>query len=704
MISTVGFRAAGLLAASTAAAISASLAAQPVSVRAEPVTETVHGITLTDEYRWMEDPANSAEMLAFIEAENTRTRAMLDALPERAWFQQRLGEISSSLERISGYKQCGDTALFLRTREGDRLPKLTIRDKAGERPFLDPAVLTGDPLAAFGAYEIAPDCRRVSVHVSSGGSEAGKVLLIDIATGQQIGPAIERIWGEFSVSFVGADKVLYTQMAVPAEGVDPVVGMTAFIAPITGGSAVQVMGNGMLIPPEVFPLVIAPAGEPFVMGAGVGARADNEFWIAPAASLHAGAPQWRKVAGLEDKVTYALARGRYLFVQTTKANPAGTLLRYPLAADGTPGTPEVVFEGSPERLLRGFEAAGDGIYIGASRDGAGQLWFLPDGRGAAREVALPFEGSIMGLAADTDRKGASLTMGGWTQGATALRVRDGTVSPTGLAAEVWEGARDMAVTRIEATSKDGTRVPMVVLRRKGASGRTPTIVEGYGGYATDNVEPVYVREQMAWLDKGGAFAWCGTRGGGERGRDWYEGGRGPNKPRGMEDLAACAQTLTAMGIAPERGPLVTGASMGGVLVPTATMRHPEAFGAMVTRVGIVNPARIGAAENGANQFAEIGDPSDPQQFRDLLAMDAYHMITASPAPPPPTLMTIGLNDRRVAPWMTAKWVARARAKWPDAPIYLRGDTKAGHGVGTAEDVRTAQAADTYAFAWVQQSR
>lgn len=704
MIRTFHARAAALLIASAAAAFSASLAAQTIPVRAEPVTETIHGITLTDEYRWMEDPANAAEMLAFIEAENNRARAMFDALPERAWFARRLGEISSNLERIGGYQQCGETALFTRSGDGDRLPKLHIRDAAGERPFLDPAVLTGDPLAAFGTYQLSPDCRRVSVHVSSGGSEAGKVLLIDIASGQPIGPAIERIWGEFAVSFIGDDKVLYTQMAVPAEGVDPVLGMTAYIAPVTGGSAVQVMGNGMLIPPEVFPLVIAPAGEPFVVGAGVGARADNEFWIAPASSLLAGAPQWRKVAGLEDKVTYAFARGRDLFVQTTKTNPAGTLLRYPLAEDGTSGTPEVVFEGSPERLLRGFESAGDGIYIGASRDGAGQLWFLPDGRGPAREVALPFEGSIFGLSADTDRRGASLTMGGWTQGTTALRVKNGKVTPTGLAAEVWEGAQGMAVTRVEATSKDGTRVPMVVLRRKGASGRTPTIVEGYGGYATDNVEPVYVREQMAWLDKGGAFAYCGTRGGGERGRDWYEGGRGPNKPRGMEDLAACAEALTAMGIAPERGPLVTGASMAGVLVPTATLRHPEAFGAMVTRVGIVNPARIGAAENGANQFAEIGDPSDPQQFRDLVAMDAYHMITASPAPPPPTLMTIGLNDRRVAPWMTAKWVARARAKWPDAPIYLRGETQAGHGVGTAEDVRSAQAADTYAFAWAQQSR
>jgi prolyl oligopeptidase len=697
-------RAAALLAASAAAATGTSLAAQTIAVRAEPVTETVHGITLTDEYRWMEDSANSAELLAFIEAENARARAMFDALPERAWFARRLGEISSNLERVGGYKHCGEIALFTRTGAGDRLPKLHIRDAAGERPFLDPAVLTGDPLAAFGAYEIAPDCRRVSVHVSSGGSEAGKVLLIDLATGQPIGPAIERIWGEFTVSFIGTDKVLYTQMAVPAEGVDPVTGMTAFIAPVTGGTPVRVMGNGMLIPPLVFPLVIARAGEPFVLGAGVGARADNEFWIAPAASLHSGAPQWRKVAGLEDKVTFALARGRNLFVQTTRTNPAGTLLRYPLAEDGTPGTPETVFEGSPERLLRSFEAAGDGIYIGSSRDGAAQLWFLPDGRGPVREVALPFEGAIFGLSADADRKGASLTMGGWTQGVTALRVRDGIVTPTGIAAEVWEGAREMAVTRLEATSKDGTRVPMVVLRRKGASGRTPTIVEGYGGYGVDNVEPVYVREQMVWLDRGGAFAWCGTRGGGERGRDWHEGGRGPNKPRGMEDLAACAEALTAMGIAPERGPLATGASMAGTLVPTATLSHPEAFGAMVTRVGIVNPTRIGAAENGANQFAEIGNPSDPKQFRDLLAMDAYHMITTSTAPPPPTLMTIGLNDRRVAPWMTAKWIARARAKWPDAPIYLRGEKQAGHGIGTAEDVRTAQAADIYAFAWDRQSR
>jgi prolyl oligopeptidase len=171
----------------------------------------------------------------------------------------------------------------------------------------------------------------------------------------------------------------------------------------------------------------------------------------------------------------------------------------------------------------------------------------------------------------------------------------------------------------------------------------------------------------------------------------------------MEDLAACARTLTAMGIAPEHGPLITGGSMGGTLVQTAALSDPAAFGAMITRVGIVNASRIGVAENGANQFAEIGNPDDPQQFRDLVAMDAYQMIPQA-GTLPPTMMVIGLNDRRVAPWMTAKWFARARAKWPEAPIYLRGDADSGHGVGSAEDVRRSETADIYAFAWSQQSR
>lgn len=703
MIATFHVRAAVLLTASAAAAISTSLAAQPASVRADPVTETVHGITLTDEYRWMEDPANAAEMLAFVEAENARTRAMLDALPERAWFEQRLAALSSDIDRVSGYLQCGDIALFRRVRPGEQTPRLYIRDGAGERMLLDPAAVGGDPLASFGAIEIAPDCRSVAVQVSSGGSEVGRVHLFDIASGKELGPPIERIWGEGSASFIGPDKVTYTQMAANPEG-DPMLGMTAVIANRDGSGATVVLGNGVLVAPEQAAVILAVPDEPFALGAAVGARVDNEFFLAPMASLLAGKPQWRQVVTLADRITIALPRGKALYAMSSRDNPAGTILRYPLADDGTPGAPKVIFAGSPERLVRDMRVTKDGVYVHATRDGAAQLFFLPDGRGPAQEVALPFEGSIVTLSPDADGRGVSFGLSGWAEALTQFHVAGGTLEATGLASGVWEGAAGMAVTRMEAVSKDGTKVPLVVIRRKGDAGRTPTIIEAYGGYGFDNISPGYDRNAMAWLDRGGARAYCGTRGGGERGRDWHEGGRGPNKPRAMEDLAACARTLTAAGIAPEHGPLITGGSMGGTLVPTAALSDPDAFGAQITTVGVVNASRIAFAENGANQFDEMGNPADPQQFRDLVAMDAYQMLASSASPPPPSLMTIGLNDRRVAPWMTAKWVARARAKWPDAPIYLRGDADSGHGIGTAEGVRRNETADLFAFAWTQQSR
>lgn len=692
-----------MLLLTAASAPGLGLSAQTMPPRAEPLVETVHGITLSDEYRWMEDPANRDEMLAFVQAENARTRAMLDAIPERAWFANRLGEISSGLDRVAGYMQCGDIALFRRAGAGDRVAKLYIRDAAGERVLLDPVVVGGDALSSFGGIELSPDCGRVSVQVSSGGSEVGQVHLFDIGSGKEIGPPIPRMWGEGTVSFIGKDRVIFSQLAANPEG-DPALGVTAYIAAIDGSTATSVLGNGLMVAPEQFPVVVAAEHEPFAIGGGVGARVDNEFFLTTTASLLAGKPQWRQAITLADRVVIAFPRGHALYALSSRDNPAGAILRYPLRADGTPGAPEVAFAGSPDRLVRDLRVTRDGIYVHTTRDGAAQLFFLPNGRGVAKEVALPFEGSIFGLISDADGRGVSFSVTGWVDGLTAFHAAGGKVTAPGLASGVWPGATSMAVTRMEAVSKDGTMVPLVVIRREGTTGRVPTIVEAYGGYGIDTAAPFYSRNSMAWLDKGGAQAYCGTRGGGERGREWHEGGRGPNKPRAMEDLAACARALTEAGIAPAHGPLITGGSMGGTLVPTAALSDPSAFGAQITGVGVVNASRIAFAENGANQFDEMGNPADPLQFRDLVAMDAYQMLAVSNSPPPPSLMTIGLNDRRVAPWMTAKWVARARAKWPDAPIYLRGDADAGHGVGTAEDVRRNEAADIFAFAWAQQSR
>lgn len=686
----------------------AALTAQTGAVTAPrivPLTETVHGITLSDEYRWMEDPATKAEWGSWVSAESQRTDALLGALPQRASFAETIAQVSSSLIRQGGYSRAGQTEIWRKSQPGDPVARLMVRDAKGTRVLVDPGKVDGDKLASMGTVTLAPDGRTVAVHLSSGGSEVGNIRFFDVASGKEIGQPATGIWGEFPVTFLPGGMIAYTQMAPDPVGGDPLKGMTAWLRPLAGGTPVKVLGGkigGADVPDKAFPIVLETPGSPFVGGLASGASADYEIYLATRASLLAGKPEWQRLASLEDRIGGGAVRGNLAYLLSAKTNSARDVLIRPLDAKGRPGAARVLFKGNERLILTGVTAAQDGIYISATTDGAGRLFYTPGGRAAVREVKLPFEGSIFGPEAQPDGKGVSFGLTGWSSNMISFTAHAGVVRATGIASQSWSGASGIAVQRLEAISADGTRVPLVVLRDKGTTGRVPTIVEAYGGYGIDTAAPYYDRNGMAWLAKGGAMAFCGVRGGGERGRAWHEGGRGPNKPRGMEDLIACAETLTANGIAPARGPVASGSSMAGTLVPTAVLRKPAAFGGMITRVGVVNPVRIGHAENGANQFIEIGDPNNPKQFADLVAMDAYQMIPKAGGLPL-SLMVIGMNDRRVVPWMTAKFVARAQAKWPGT-VWLRGDDKAGHGVGTTEEVRRSEWADIFTFAWWTQTK
>ena len=674
--------------------------------RTVPLTETVHGITLEDEYRWMEDPATKAEWSGWVAAESQRTAAFLNALPYRAEFAQSIRSVSSSLIRQSGYQRAAGTEIWRRAKPGDPSPKLMVRTAKGTRVLVDPAKVGGNELAAMGEVTLSPDGTTVAVHLSSGGSEVGSTRFFDAASGKEVGQPVPMMWGEFGIVFLPGGRIGYTQLSDNPPGGDITQGMRALVRPLAGGTAQEVLGGktgGADLAESEFPILLDSPASPFVLGVGGGARADQRAYVTTVAALNAGKPMWHKAFDLDDRIGSAALRGSQLYQVSAKTSSSREVQVRPLDAQGRPGPVSTLFKGNDRLIVTEVLTAQDGVYILATTDGAGRLFYTPGGKAAVREVKLPFEGSIFGHRPAANGAGIVLALTGWTTNATSLVVQNGTVRETGIAAQSWAGATDFTSERLEATSADGTKVPMVVVRRKGANAPAPTLLESYGGYGADSANPVYNRNGMAWLAKGGVLAHCGVRGGGERGRAWHEGGRGPNKPRGMEDLIACAELLSAKGIAPARGPVSIGGSMGGALIPTAALRKPSAFGGMITLVGVVNASRIGNADNGANQFGEMGDPAIPAQFKDLVAMDAYQMLPKAGGLPP-TMMVIGMNDRRVAPWMTAKFTARARRLWPEAPIFLRGDPKSGHGVGTTEDVRTAEVADTYAFAWWVQTR
>jgi prolyl oligopeptidase len=353
-----------------------------------------------------------------------------------------------------------------------------------------------------------------------------------------------------------------------------------------------------------------------------------------------------------------------------------------------------------ELVLTDMTSARDGIYVQAQRDGIAHILFLPGGRGPAKDVKLPIDGDLSDLSTNLDGTSVTFGLNGWFTNTAYYRVTAGVVHPVGLASDSWNGVPGASAVRDEATSADGTRVPMVVELPAGGKGAgLPTILEGYGSYGINNIAPWYNPPALAWIAHGGAYAFCDTRGGNERGRSWHEGGRGANKPNAQADFIACAEELEAKGYTTRAMLIGTGTSAGGTLAPPAVLKRPDLFAALISRVGMVNVSRLAAAENGANQFAEMGDPATKEGFDALVAEDGFLMLdTAKDIPD--TLVTVGLNDRRVSPWMGAKFAARAAAKFGSRrTILIRADAEAGHGIGSARERLVAEWADTLAFAW-----
>ncbi len=681
------------------AALAASNSIPPAPTT--PFHETVFGTSIDDPYRWMEDPAKNAELVAWIKAASASSVAQLNALPLRPKFAATLDQAMRAGVRYSDVQSAGALIFFREQKPADRVPKLMVREAGRDRVLFDPeAGQTG--VSAIGNYAVSPNGKIVAVHVSQGGAEVGAMHFIDVATGKEQGSALGPIWGEMPVTWLTATQIAYTRTTEDPKA-DPTQGMRAAVMPAgAAGQGQFILGPGVtpgpVIAPVEFPIVAKSPVSDLVVGMGVGARADARIFVATEKDVAAAKPVWRTIAEYDDRVSNPATLGNGLYLISTKNAPNGEVLRYEIGTNAV-GKAQTVLPGG-DLVLSDMIAARDGVYVQAQRDGIAHLIFLPGGRGPAREVKLPIDGDLSDLSTNLDGKSVTFGLNGWFTSTAFYRVTGGVVQPVGLASDSWDGARGMTSARDEAISADGTHVPMVVQLPSGGKGSgLPTILEGYGSYGINNIAPWYNPPALAWIAHGGAFAFCGTRGGNERGRGWHEDGREINKPKAHADFIACAEALEAKGYTSPAMLIATGTSAGGTLAPPSVLKRPDLFAALISRVAMVNASQLGAAENGANQFAEFGNPATKEGFDALRAQDAFLMIDDA-KDIPDTLVTVGLNDKRVSPWMGAKFAAKAAAKFGDhRTILIRADDEAGHGIGSARDRLVAEWADTLAFAW-----
>ncbi|MBV9439404.1 MAG: prolyl oligopeptidase family serine peptidase [Candidatus Eremiobacteraeota bacterium] len=683
----------------------------PPAVRS--VVETHFGVTVRDPYRYFEDPSDPG-LATYFRRQSAYTRAVLDALPGRPALLRRIAQLDAATQSVPVVVPVRG-ALFIEKRPpGANVTRLYARPIAGgpERLVLDP-----DRFAKRGQhytidyFSPSPDARYVAVGVSEGGSEETVLHVVDARTGALLGDTIEHAiyvppsWRPDARSFY-----YFRTPSLPADAPQS--------ARDTEGAAhLHVVGRDPARDPAIFGYRVSraiPFAAEDVVSVNVngvsswaiasvahGVQNELEIWAAPASLAVGPRTPWRKVVSYADAVTDFAFAGDTLYLSSHRGASRHRVLAVDLRR-GSLAHARVAVPASP-RVIEQIALARDGLYVRDLQGGLSavrRLALRADGTPRAiRAVQLPSGGAINVLTSDPSVKGAFLQLQSWTESPRWYRVSPDEFRDTGVQPRSAVDYSAIVADETFATSADGTRVPLSIVRRRDlvADGSHPVLVDGYGAYG-DVSRPTFSAVRLAWLERGAIFAECHPRGGGEYGEDWHFAAHIATKQRTIDDFVACAQALVAAHWTTPAKLAGEGTSAGGVTIGNAIVQHPELFAAALDVVGDTNAVRDEFSEAGPPNIPEFGTIANRTGWDALYATDAYLHIRDGVAYPAVLAMT-GAKDPRVAPWIVAKFAARLQAATSSGkPVLLRVDFDAGHGyLGSSRTQAEQLAVDQYAF-------
>ncbi|HWY97190.1 MAG TPA: prolyl oligopeptidase family serine peptidase [Steroidobacteraceae bacterium] len=675
----------------------------PPGLAARPVVETYFGTQVTDRFRFME--AKDPTTIDWMKAQAAYTRSVFDSIAPRAEFLRKLSAFGAGFGLVKSVQPVGNMLFYLERKPGSDTFDLVVRTSSGpKRTLVDAAALikaAGGVPHAIDYFAASRDGKRVAVGISVGGSENSVLTVLDAASGATVAGPVERAqWGlpswtdDGQALFVGRLQELRPG-AAPAE---KYLNYSSSYWDLQG-PPVRIAGAstdmGPVKDPLIFPFtwVVPGASRAILLGKN-GVQNEVEAWIAPLKEASAGRAQWRQLVKRDDDVTVLAANSTTLYLLTHKDAPTFNVKALPL--DGTMANATTLIPARADRVIESIHAAADGLYVAARRGLDGQLLHVGlDGKVA--ELNLPFRGIISEVATDPTQAGAVVELEGWISPPTQFRYDSAKDAFTrlDLSSGPALGPKRYSVSELSATAADGTRVPLSVVAPAGPLSPRPALLDAYGAYGISNL-PWFTPRIPALADAGAIYAECHVRGGGELGEAWRLAGKDAQKSNTWRDFIACAETLIAKGYTTRDMLTIQGTSAGGIAVGRAATERPDLFAGAIARVGDVDSLRSEVMPTGPANIPEFGTFKEEQGFKNLLAMDAYQHVR-NDVRYPAFLLTTGLNDPRVEPWEPAKMAARLLELVDHAPVLLRVEDSAGHGMGTTKSTRDAEDADIAAF-------
>jgi prolyl oligopeptidase len=354
-------------------------------------------------------------------------------------------------------------------------------------------------------------------------------------------------------------------------------------------------------------------------------------------------------------------------------------------------------------VIQSIAAAKDGLYLRQLRKGSSALSRWVFKTRSIEEVKLPLShAGIVSLSGSASRTGAIVALTTWTRPPEWYECR-GRKDCRRLDIPARSGLEitDVEIREEQATSKDGTRIPLTIVHKRGLNHdrENPTWLMGYGSYG-NVLGPRFGTSLMAWLERGGVYAVAHVRGGGEYGEAWHEAGKLTNKYHTIEDFIACAEYLVDQNYTAPTHLAAEGGSAGGIAIGGAITERPDLFAAAVIRVGALDMLRLELTDGGPANVHEFGSVRTKEGFESLLRVSPYHHVQPG-IKYPAVLLSVGMQDPRVPVWQSAKMAARLQAYTTSGkPILLRVDNEAGHR-GSTHSQGIEEWADIMTFLWSQ---
>jgi prolyl oligopeptidase len=687
----------------SAASDAAGVLHYPAAARGA-VVDVLHGTEVADPYRWME--TSSPELSAWVAAENAVAEPFLAAIPAREALKKRLTELwnydqygYSWLDEKSRMPVKKGGRYFYVEKAGSQNQGVLYWSAALDAPrqvLIDANTLSADATSSLADYSISPDGRFVAYAVSDGGTDWDTWHVREVATGKNLPDLI----GDTKFTGVSwlpdASAFYYSRYPKGADG--------------KGDDQQQVsvyrhaLGAAQADDPLVYAIKDNPRHNPY------GLVTEDGRWLVLVVSygfdsnaIHLqdlskpGSP----VVCLLDKwdgiYDFLGAMGGKLYFRTTQGAPLGRVIAIdPEAPAKAPA--EVVPQA--QSTLHQASLVGGRVIASYLEDARSHVVVYGTDGKRLHDVKLPGLGTAIGF---PDSAGDPETFFAYTDYLTPMAVYR------------YDAAKDMVTLFRKPTvsfdgspyvteqvfyeSKDGTRVPMFITRRKDLerNGGNATLLYGYGGFDV-SLTPGYSAAYAAWLERGGVLAVANLRGGGEYGADWHEAGTKTKKQNVFDDFIAAAEWLIAKGYSSPAKLAIHGRSNGGLLVGAVLAQRPELFGATLPGVGVMDMLRYHTAS--ANAYAwssDYGTVEDPEQFKALRAYSPVHNLKPGTCYPP-TLVTTADHDDRVVPWHSFKFAAALQYAQACAnPVLIRIETRAGHGAGKPTWMLVEDWANQWAF-------